>query len=185
MTRIDRDVRPTVLSDWQQRAASDPGGVVDEYPFVLAKDGPAVSSADTSNRRQSQPHVAASRAPVALRLRAVVKIPTAGETDGAGTGKPDVAVDAIVSREISRRFELTGFGGFIARRDPDLFDLTNGLRWGAGAAMPTRKQLRLTAEVHGETYTDRDVVVRTPSGVLAALVPLRPRRKVPSTVLWL
>jgi hypothetical protein len=42
-----------------------------------------------------------------------------------------------VSSEINERVELSGFGGFIVRGDPDEFDLQNGFRWGVGAAMPT------------------------------------------------
>ena len=34
------------------------------------------------------------------------------------------------------------------------FDLSNGFRWGFGAGFPTRKHLRLTAELHGERYFD-------------------------------
>ena len=96
--------------------------------------------------------------PVALAVRGMVKIPTAKDNDeGVGTGKTDFAFDAIVSKEINQRVELSGFGGFIFRGDPDDFDLSNGLRWGFGAGFPTRKHLRATAELHGERYFDDSV----------------------------
>ena len=88
----------------------------------------------------------------------MVKLPTAKhDEEGVGTGKADFAVDAIVSKEINQRVELSGYGGFIFRGDPDEFDLSNGFRWGFGAGFPTRKHLRLTAELHGEKYFNDSV----------------------------
>jgi outer membrane protein OmpA-like peptidoglycan-associated protein len=40
----------------------------------------------------------------------------------------------------------------IIRGDTDTYDLLNGIRWGVGAGFPTRKNLRLTAELHGEQF---------------------------------
>lgn len=148
VNRIDRDARPLVLD-------TPGGGVVNEYPLVFTGwtgnhigdlwIGAKVNIA--SRLRQ---------APAALALRGMVKIPASRDT-GASTGRADVAVDAIVSREFNERIELTGFAGFIARGDPAEFDLVNGVRWGFGAGLPTRAHLRLTTELHGEAYT-RDTV---------------------------
>jgi outer membrane protein OmpA-like peptidoglycan-associated protein len=82
----------------------------------------------------------------------MVKLPTASDDDGAGTGRTDFAFDAIASRELNDRVELSGFGGVIIRGDNDTYDLLNGIRWGVGAGFPTRKNLRLTAELHGEQF---------------------------------
>ena len=68
------------------------------------------------------------------------------------------AIDAILSKEINQRVELSGFAGFIVRGDPDGVDLTNGIRWGFGAGFPTRANLRLTAELHGEKYLDDELI---------------------------
>jgi len=82
-------------------------------------------------------------------------VPTASDDDpGVGTGKLDFALDAIVSKELNQKVELSGFGGVIFRGDPDGVSLTNGFRWGVGAGFPTRHPLRLTAELHGEAYFD-------------------------------
>ena len=95
-------------------------------------------------------------------MRGLIKLPTAkDDEEGVGTGKADFAVDAIVSKEINERVELSGFGGFIFRGDPDDVDLANGFRWGFGAGFPTRKNLRLTAELHGEQYFGRHADVDT------------------------
>jgi outer membrane protein OmpA-like peptidoglycan-associated protein len=155
--RIDRDVRPLFI-------ASQPriGGVVNDYPFV--NDGWIGNQLGdiwlgakinlASQHRQS---------PAAFALRGQIKLPTASRDDGAGSGRMDAAIDAIVSSEINERVELSGFGGFIMRGDPDEFDLQNGFRWGVGAAMPTRHSLRLTAELHGEVYSGDAVRLLVPT----------------------
>jgi outer membrane protein OmpA-like peptidoglycan-associated protein len=145
--RIDRDIRP--LFDSTQPAA---GGVVNDYPFV--NDGWSGNKLGdlwlgakfnlASQHRQS---------PAAVALRGQIKIPTASRDNGVGSGKLDAAIDAVVSGEVNERVELSGFGGFIVRGDPDEFNLLNGFRWGVGAGMPTRQNLRLTAELHGEVYS--------------------------------
>ena len=148
VTRIDRDLRPLF-----NPLLDEAGGVVNEYPFV--NDGWSGNQIGdlwlgakfnlTSQHRQQ---------PAAFALRGMVKLPTGSDDDGAGTGKADFAVDAIVSKEINDRVELSGFGGVILRGDPDLYDLQNGIRWGVGAGLPARRNLRLTAELHGEIYMD-------------------------------
>ena len=161
VTRIDRDLRPLFLA-----TLPETGGVVNEYPFV--NDGWSGNQFGdiwlgakfnlTSQHRQQA---------AAFALRGMLKLPTASEDDGAGTGKMDFAFDAIVSKELNERVELSGFGGVILRGDPDEWNLTNGFRWGVGAGFPTRKNLRLTAELHGEQYFDDGVVL---TGVVPAVV---------------
>ncbi len=156
VTRIDRDIRPLFTSD------PAVGGVVNGYPYVNEgwsgnQFGDVWVGAKfnlTSEYRQ---------APAAFALRGMVKLPTASKDHGAGTGKADVAVDAIVSKELNQRVEVSGYGGFIVRGDPDDFDLVNGFRWGVGAGMPTRKHLRLTAELTGEAYARGTVEANGPA----------------------
>jgi outer membrane protein OmpA-like peptidoglycan-associated protein len=149
--RIDRDVRPIFTNN-------QGGGLVNDYPFVRQGwsdnqlgDLWLGAKINFSSQWRQQP--------AAFALRGMVKIPTAKEDEeGVGTGKMDFAVDAIVSKEINERVELSGFGGFIARGKPDDVELSNGIRWGFGAGFPTRKNLRLTAELHGEKYLDDTLV---------------------------
>jgi len=150
--RIDRDVRPIFLP-----SQPEAGGVVNDYPFVrqgwsdnqLGDLWVGTKVNLLSQYRQRS---------VALAVRGMVKVPTAKhDEEGVGTGKPDFAVDAILSKEINQRVELSGFGGVMFRGDPDDFDLSNGVRWGVGAGFPTRKHLRLTAELHGEKYFDDSI----------------------------
>jgi outer membrane protein OmpA-like peptidoglycan-associated protein len=147
--RIDRDSRPIFFSTNQQ------GGVIaNEYPFV--RQGWSGSQLGDlwiggkinfmSQWRQQ---------PAAFALRGLIKLPTAkDDEEGVGTGKPDFAIDAVLSKEVNERVELSGFGGLIFRGKPDQVDVSNGFRYGFGAGFPSRKNLRLTAELHGEAYFD-------------------------------
>jgi len=156
--RIDRDVRPIFIA-----SQPEAGGVVNDYPFV--RQGWSDNQlgdfwVGTKVNLLSE----ARQQPVALAIRGMVKIPTAKDDDeGVGTGKADFAFDGIVSKEINKRVELSGYGGFMFRGDPSTFDLSNGLRWGFGAGFPTRKHLRLTAELHGEQYFDDSIAYTGPA----------------------
>ena len=146
--RIDRDARPLYFA-----GQDGAGGVTNDYPFTSGGwsgnqfgdiwVGGKVNLASEWKQK-----------PLAFAVRGMVKLPTAKDDDeGVGTGKPDFAFDAIVSKEINQRVEVSGFGGFIVRGKPDGVELSNGLRWGVGVGLPTRRNLRLTAELHGEAYT--------------------------------
>ena len=165
--RIDRDVRPLFVST--QPIA---GGVVNEHPFVrqgwsdnqLGDLWLGAKVNLTSQWRQQ---------PAAFALRGMIKVPTAKDDDeGVGTGKLDFAFDAIVSKEVNERVEISGFAGAIIRGDPSGVDLSNGLRWGVGLGVPSRKSLRFTAELHGERYLSDAVTLTTP--IMAADGSLSP-----------
>ena len=93
----------------------------------------------------------------AFAIRGGVKLPTADDDEGLGTGKLDLFADAIVSSELARGVELSGFAGLYHRGDPDLYDLSGGLRWGVGAGFPSRSPFRVTTELHGERYFDNQI----------------------------
>jgi outer membrane protein OmpA-like peptidoglycan-associated protein len=155
--RIDRDARP-IFFDGQDGA----GGLANDYPFVRQgwsdnQFGDIWVGAKVNLASQYRQH------PVAFGIRGLVKLPTAkDDEEGVGTGKPDFAVDAIVSKEINERVEVSGYGGFIIRGKPDNVELSNGLRYGVGIGLPTRRPLRLTAELHGEKYTDDTLTISSP-----------------------
>jgi outer membrane protein OmpA-like peptidoglycan-associated protein len=145
--RIDRDSRPIFLS-----GTGAGGTIANDYPFVrqgwsdnqLGDLWIGAKFNLTSQWRQQ---------PAAFGLRGLLKLPTAkDDEEGVGTGKVDFAFDAIASKEINERVELAGYAGMIFRGKPSQVDISNGFRWGFGAGFPTRKNLRLTAELHGEAY---------------------------------
>ena len=160
VTRIDRDTRPIFSTP-----TTDEAGLVNDYPFVretwTGNDlGDVYLGAKVnllSEYRQQ---------PFAMALRGTLKVPTADDETGAGTGEWDYFADVVLSKEISRRVEITGFSGVAFRGDPSPFSLSDGLRWGAGAAFGARTNLRLTAEVFGEAPFDSSVV-GTPGALTA------------------
>ncbi len=155
--RIDRDSRPIFLSN-----TSAGGTIVNEYPFV--RQGWSDNQLGDLWLGGKVNFLAEWRQqPFALAARALVKVPTAkDDEEGVGTGKPDFAVDGIISKEINQRVELSGYGGVIIRGKPDQVEISNGIRWGFGAGFPTRKSLRFTAELHGEKYLDDTVTLTSP-----------------------
>jgi outer membrane protein OmpA-like peptidoglycan-associated protein len=162
VNRIDRDVRPLFLASASSPAVgvNQPvGGFVVQHPLARAawsgnNLGDLWLGGKFSLLSEGQ------HQPIAAAVRAMVKAPTGDTASGASSGKADFAVDAIVSKEINSRLELSGYGGFIARGEPDEVETTNGLRWGIGAAFPARRSLRVTAEIDGEAYTNGSLATR-------------------------
>jgi outer membrane protein OmpA-like peptidoglycan-associated protein len=150
--RIDRDARPIFFN-------SQGGGVTNEYPLVRGgwsdnQFGDIWVGAKVNLSSQFD------QKPVAFGIRGLLKIPTANDDDeGVGTGKVDFAFDGIVSKEVNDRVEFSGYGGYIFRSSPDDVEISNGFRYGFGVGTPSRKALRLTAEIHGEAYTDDTVTL--------------------------
>lgn len=175
--RIDRDVRPLFFPTL---GGIDGGGLVNEYPFnSRAWSGNQLGDFWLGTKVNLTSQYRQSRA--AVGLRGLVKIPTADKDEGAGTGKPDFVLDGIVSSEILERVELSGFGGFIVRGDPDAYDLVNGVRWGVGVATPSRQRLRLTAELHGEIYLKDAVAPKGPTVLSPSLLPASASQESPVT----
>jgi outer membrane protein OmpA-like peptidoglycan-associated protein len=165
--RIDRDVRPIFIP-----TEPEAGGIVNEYPFAREgwsgnQLGDLWIGAKVNLMSQWRGN------PGAFALRGMIKIPTAKDDDeGVGTGKPDFGLDAIVSREVNERVEVSGFGGIIFRANPDDVGLSNGFRYGFGVGLPSRRALRLTAELHGEAYFDDSLEFsRTLTGADGSIPP--------------
>jgi hypothetical protein len=151
VTSIDRDTRPLFAP-----AATGTSGVVNEYPMVR-QDWTGHNFGDIYVGTKVNLLSESRRQPLAMALRGTVKLPTAGE-DNVGTGQFDYFADFVMSKEISRSVELAGFGGYAMRGDPDGVSLSDGLRWGFGAAFASRASLRFTTELHGEIPADDAVV---------------------------
>jgi len=151
ITRIDRDTRPIF-----EPGVPEEGGLVNDRPFVRDPwTGGHLGDLylGAKGNLLSEQH----QYPVALALRGTVKLPTADDESGAGSGEFDYFGDLVVSKEVRRRLELSGFGGFAIRGDPAGISLSDGFRWGAGAAFGARSNLRLTTEIFGEVGVDSTV----------------------------
>ncbi len=91
---------------------------------------------------------------VGLALRGVVKLPTASDTDGLGTGKTSFAGDLVLSKTLNYGADLHASIGYEMNSDPDGIDLPNAFRWGLGLNVPACKIFQFQAEVTGRAYGD-------------------------------
>jgi outer membrane protein OmpA-like peptidoglycan-associated protein len=145
-TRIDRDVRPIFLNDANPAQF---GGIIDRYPRVNqywtgdnVGDFYIGAKVNFMSERENDP--------AAVALRGLIKLPTADKDNGVGTGSTDFAIDAIVSKEVAKRVEVSGFGGYEWRGSPDGLDIPGGaFRWGGGVGFPSRNFIRVTGELNG------------------------------------
>jgi peptidoglycan-associated lipoprotein len=156
VNRVDRDIRPIFVSALPSAgAAAAPGSPLATNGW----SGNAVGDFWLGFKWNLASQ--ADQKPFAGALRFLVKLPTGSKDNGASSGKMDLAVDAIVSKEVNERVEYSGYAGFIFRTEPDALETTNGFRYGLGAAFPSRKSLRFTAELSGEAYTKSTLATKT------------------------
>jgi hypothetical protein len=148
-TRVDRDIRPLFL-DARTPGAQQFGNVLDRYPGV-SKGWTGDNLGDFYIGAKYNIWSEARLNPAAVAVRAIAKLPTGSVANGVGTGKLDFSVDAIVSKEASSSVDISGFGGWEFRGQPDNYDAPAGaFRWGVGAGFPSRRALRVNAEINGE-----------------------------------
>ncbi len=160
-TRIDRDIRPLFTSD------PSFGGVIDRYPLVN-KQWTGDNIGDLYIGAKVNLWSEFRQNPAAIAIRAIAKIPTGKLDAGVTTGKPDLGIDFIVSKEAAKKIDLSGYGGYEFRGSPDGFDAPTGaFRWGAGAAFPSRSMLRVNAEINGDVAS-KDSVTITGTSVIGS-----------------
>jgi len=179
VTRIDRDTRPLFFTGTNDEGVG--GGIMVNYPLVREQwIGNKLGDLRLGGKVNLLAH---STSPMGVALRAMVKLPVGDDDSGASTGKTDFQIDGIVSAYHGIA-EISGYAGLLARGNPDGYDLTNGIRWGIGAAFPQRYNLgfRLTTELFGEKYLDD--VITAPAGLTGAdnsIVPTSTTVKNPLT----
>jgi outer membrane protein OmpA-like peptidoglycan-associated protein len=161
VVRIDRDTRPL----FQPPETAD-AGLVNNYPLVN-EDWSGNTFGDLYLGGKFNVLTEHRQHPIALAARGSFKVPTADKDKGAGTGEWDYFVDGILSKEIGRIVEVSGYAGYQWLGDPAGINLSDGWRWGVGGAVGARYDLRFTAEVFGD-QADKSVVSATPGVVVGA-----------------
>lgn len=166
-TRINRSAPPVFVDEARQ------GGIVARYPRVNESwTGNNVGDLYVGTKVNLLSEY--RRAPLALAVRGIVKIPTGDDDAGVSTGKTDVMADVIASKELGRFFETAMYVGYEVRANPDGFEAPGGsYRWGTGVAVPSRSPLRLSAEVNGDLPTNYRATL-TDSAVVGDDGSLRP-----------
>ncbi len=157
VTRIDRDIRPVFLP------GSEAGGPVNGYPLAR-QPWSGTTFGDLYVGGKVSLLSQARNAPVAMALKAMVKLPTGSADKGTSSGQADFFVDYIISKEVNERFDISGYAGYAARADAERTDQSNGIRYGVGLGLPSRSRIKVTAELFGESYFDDTL---TSSGLTA------------------
>jgi outer membrane protein OmpA-like peptidoglycan-associated protein len=181
LTRIDRDTRPLFFASTPGGAeAGTGGGILVDYPLVRQQwIGNPAGDVTVGGKINLVP---TTRSPVAFAVRGMVKLPVGDKDAGASTGKADFQVDGILSAN-NAVAEVSGYAGALVRGNPDGYSLTNGLRWGVGAAFPQRYNLgfRVSAELFGEKYFDSTITAPAGSfGSDGSAVPTTTRLRSPA-----
>ena len=156
-TRIDRDVRPLFVND------PTFGGLIDRYPSVNQTwTGDNVGDFYVGAKVNFWSE--ARQNPLALAVRGIVKVPTGKKSAGVSTGKADVFVDFIASKEAAKVVDVSGYAGYQYTGNPDGFTIpTSAFRWGGGAAFPSRSPARIFAELNGVVPSASTATITTAS----------------------
>jgi outer membrane protein OmpA-like peptidoglycan-associated protein len=93
---------------------------------------------------------------VGLALRGYVKIPTADERKGLGTGKVSSGGNLILSRSLGKVVDLHGSIGYEFNQDPEGIEIGNAFKWGFGVNFPCCSFFQFQAEVTGASYSGAD-----------------------------
>ena len=94
--------------------------------------------------------------PVGMAIRGFVKIPTADEDKGLGTGKVSWGGDLIISKSIAEKLDIHGSVGLVQNGDPDGVNIGNAFRWAVGMNLPACTWFQIQAELMKTTYTGDD-----------------------------
>src|SRR5262245_9422823 len=93
---------------------------------------------------------------VGLALRGDVKLPTADEGKGLGTGKTSGGAALILSKRVGYGADLHAAIGYQLNGDPDGVGIGNAFRWGVGFNVPALRKVQLQAELTGASYNGAD-----------------------------
>jgi outer membrane protein OmpA-like peptidoglycan-associated protein len=94
--------------------------------------------------------------PVALAVKGLVKLGTADEAKGLGTGKTGFDFDLILSKHFNRKADIHASLGYEFNSDPDAVAIGNAFKWGLGVNLPSCKIFAIQAEITGKSYSGAD-----------------------------
>jgi outer membrane protein OmpA-like peptidoglycan-associated protein len=94
--------------------------------------------------------------PGGLAARGYVKLPTADDEKGLGTGKASFGADLIASFSLGNVVGVHGSLGYQFNSDPDSVDIGNAFKWAIGANLPCCRVFQVQAELMGTNYGDSD-----------------------------
>jgi outer membrane protein OmpA-like peptidoglycan-associated protein len=93
---------------------------------------------------------------VGLAIKGYVKLGTADEAKGLGTGKTSFGADLVLSKHLNRKADIHGSIGYQVNSDPDERNIGNAFKWGVGLNVPACNKFALQAELTGLSFGDAD-----------------------------
>lgn len=91
------------------------------------------------------------RLPTFVAARAAIKVPTASQERGLGTGTASVLVDTALSHLVAPKLLMHGSVGYRFNRDPEHLAIGDAFDWGVGATAPVHSHAFVTIEFAGVT----------------------------------
>jgi outer membrane protein OmpA-like peptidoglycan-associated protein len=107
---------------------------------------------------------------VGLAVKAYVKLPTADEQKGLGTGKTSYGADLILSKSLNRAADIHASIGYEINSDPDNLKIGDAFKWGVGLVVPACRIFQLQAEITGRSYSGADFSQTNPIDLVAGPV---------------
>jgi outer membrane protein OmpA-like peptidoglycan-associated protein len=93
---------------------------------------------------------------VGLAVRGLVKIGSADEQKGLGTGTSGGAFDLVLSKNLDYKADLHASVGYEFQSDPDNVNIGGAFKWGVGLNVPACEKFSLQAEITGKSYGSAD-----------------------------
>jgi outer membrane protein OmpA-like peptidoglycan-associated protein len=94
--------------------------------------------------------------PIGLAVKGMVKLGTADEAKGLGTGATSLEGALIVSKALGDAADLHGTVGYQLNSDPDGFDIGNALKIGGGINIPACRIFQVQADLLYTKYNGGD-----------------------------
>ncbi len=122
---------------------------------------------------------------VGLAVRGFVKLPTADEAKGLGTGKTAGGADLILSKTLNRGADIHASIGYQFNSDPDRVGIGNAVNWGLGLNVPALRVFQLQAELTGSAYSGADFEQTKPLDlVIGPVLYLKPGLFIRPALSW-
>lgn len=106
---------------------------------------------------------------VGFAVRGFVKLPTASDDEGLGTGSASGGAHLVLSKNLGERVESSYYAGLRANGSPDEAKIGHAFEWGLGFSFPTDSKVRGMAELTGSVFTDADFDQTNPVDLLVGL----------------
>jgi outer membrane protein OmpA-like peptidoglycan-associated protein len=146
-------------------------GYVNDYPFVT--QGWQTGGGDVKLNAKFKLLDDYLGDPVGLAVRGYVKLPTADEAKGLGTGKRSQGVDVLLSKSLGRKADLHASVGYQWNGDPETpraIDIGNAMKWGVGLNLPACRRVQVQIEVTGVKYKNASISQTNPVDLVAGPV---------------